>query len=57
VFFKDLGLNVKVTRVTVYRGKAKNCELCGKPIKIGDIQVITSSGRHFHKECFEKLLH
>jgi len=48
---------VKVTRVTVYRGKAKNCELCGKPIKIGDIQVITSSGRHFHKECFEKLLH
>ena len=48
---------VKVTVVKSYREKAKNCEFCGKPIKIGDIQVITSSGRHFHKECFEKLLH
>jgi len=48
---------VKVRKVKFYRGKAKICEFCHEPIKIGEVEVITSSGRHFHLKCFEKLLH
>ena len=48
---------MKVRVVGFYRGRAKICEFCGEPIRIGEVEVITSSRKHYHLKCFEKLLH
>ena len=52
-----LGFIVKVRIVRFYRVRAGICEFCGEPIRIGEIEVITSSRKHYHLKCFEKLLH
>ena len=51
------GFIVKVRIVRFYRVRADICEFCGEPIRIGEVEVITSSRKHYHLKCFEKLLH
>jgi len=48
---------VKVRVVGFYREKADICEFCREPIRIGEVEMITASRKHYHERCFRKLLH
>ena len=40
----------------MYNFMVKKCDWCGLPFKIGD-RIVKTSTRHYHKSCYEKLLH